>query len=370
MTTPAIKHRVAASQAKDVRADLKSLAAAAKGAATLAVGASGPEVKALQRALRGVNLYAGELNGTFDAATQKAVKALEGQAGVTADGAIDAAEVKELRERQLFVKDGFGTQAKVGQKGNDIRAIEHKLEQLGFKPGKVDGVFDATLEKAVQAYRKSDKTVPDKFQGIGPRVQEGLSREVRSLEKNLKKLGRKVGQVDGQFTKRTAAAVKAFQKKNGMKATGIANEKTRAAIAKAANGGGSAATKKFIDVAKAQIGDPYVFGADGPNAFDCSGLIHYALVKAGVNDSRTTAAGYQARFSGAKVSRENLKPGDLVFYWYPNDRGIPRGQASHIEIYLGNGKTMGTDTPSEGARIEPIDWNGFIGGARVPALNR
>ncbi len=59
-----------------------------------------------------------------------------------------------------------------------------------------------------------------------------------------------------------------------------------------------------------------------------------------------------------------------MFFWSPNDRGIPKGQASHIEIYLGNGMTMGTDNPKEGAKIEPINWSTFIGGARVPELNK
>lgn len=132
--------------------------------------------------------------------------------------------------------------------------------------------------------------------------------------------------------------------------------------------GQTADVQKFIDVAKAQQGDPYVFGATGPDKFDCSGLVYYALKQAGFNHQRQTARGYQQMFSGSKVSKQDLKPGDLLFYWSPNSRGIPPGQASHVEIYLGNGMSMGTDNPSEGARIEPVNWGTFIGGARVPQL--
>jgi cell wall-associated NlpC family hydrolase len=70
------------------------------------------------------------------------------------------------------------------------------------------------------------------------------------------------------------------------------------------------------------------------------------------------------------VSRSELKPGDLLFIHYPNSRGIPPGKASHIEIYLGNGRSMGTDNPREGARIEPIDWAHVVNASRVPALHR
>jgi cell wall-associated NlpC family hydrolase len=134
--------------------------------------------------------------------------------------------------------------------------------------------------------------------------------------------------------------------------------------------GEGAGVQKFIDVAKAQQGDPYVFGATGPDKFDCSGLVYYSLRQAGVNVPRLTAAGYQNMFKDSRVDKANLKPGDLIFYHYTNSRGIPTGQASHIEIYLGNGMSMGTDSPSEGARIEPVDWSHFIGGARVPQLYR
>ena len=73
-------------------------------------------------------------------------------------------------------------------------------------------------------------------------------------------------------------------------------------------------------------------------------------------------------FANSKVSRQDLKPGDLLFFWSPNSRGIPPGQASHVEIYLGNGMSMGTDNPGEGARIEPVNWGTFIGGAPGPPL--
>lgn len=136
-----------------------------------------------------------------------------------------------------------------------------------------------------------------------------------------------------------------------------------------ADGSTSPKTKKFIDLALSKQGTPYVFGAAGPNKFDCSGLVSWALKEAGVSGGRATAAGLQDRYKGSSISRkEDLKPGDLVFFWSPNDRGIPRGKASHVEIYLGNGKTMGTDSPKEGARVEPINWSTFIGGARVPQL--
>lgn len=149
----------------------------------------------------------------------------------------------------------------------------------------------------------------------------------------------------------------------------VANNGAGAALGPS-DGSTNSSTQNFINKALSHQGAPYVFGAQGPNKFDCSGLVYYALKEAGVTGGRLTARGYQAKYKGSAVRKEDLKPGDLVFFHSKNTRGIPAGQATHIEIYLGNGKTMGTDSPKEGAAVEPINWDTFIGGARVPELNR
>ena len=142
------------------------------------------------------------------------------------------------------------------------------------------------------------------------------------------------------------------------------------AFAPPTDGSTNAATQRFINAATSKQGAAYVFGEESNGRYDCSGLVYAALKESGVNGPRLTARGYQAKYKNSQVRKEDLKPGDLVFFHSKNDRGIPAGQATHIEIYLGNGMTMGTDNPKEGAKIEKINWNTFIGGARVPELNR
>lgn len=127
-------------------------------------------------------------------------------------------------------------------------------------------------------------------------------------------------------------------------------------------------TRAFIESALAKQGKPYVFGATGPSAFDCSGLVYRSLKEAGVQGPRMAARYMQADLKNHAVSKQDLKPGDLLFFWSPNDRGIPYPKASHVEIYLGDGKSMGTDNPKEGARVESVNWATFVGGARVPEL--
>ena len=76
------------------------------------------------------------------------------------------------------------------------------------------------------------------------------------------------------------------------------------------------------------LGKPYVYGATGPNSFDCSGLTQYVYRKFGTELTRTT---YTQGKQGVRVDRKNLKAGDLVFF-------NTQGSLSHVGIYMGNGK--------------------------------
>ncbi|MGW4821125.1 NlpC/P60 family protein [Streptomyces sp. NPDC004227] len=102
-----------------------------------------------------------------------------------------------------------------------------------------------------------------------------------------------------------------------------------------------------------KLGSPYVWGATGPNAFDCSGLIQAAYRSAGVSLPRTTYAQIGA---GQRVPRSALRPGDLVFFY----SGI-----SHVGLYVGNGQMIHAPNPSAPVRLAPVDQMPFAGATRV-----
>jgi cell wall-associated NlpC family hydrolase len=109
-------------------------------------------------------------------------------------------------------------------------------------------------------------------------------------------------------------------------------------------GGGSAAAQTAVRTALAQVGDPYVWGAAGPNAFDCSGLMQYAYAAAGISLPHSSA---MQSTMGVPVSRSELRPGDLIFFYSP---------VSHVGMYIGNGQMVHASTSGQPVKIAPVDY--------------
>ncbi|MDN6029084.1 MAG: NlpC/P60 family protein [Lactobacillus sp.] len=103
----------------------------------------------------------------------------------------------------------------------------------------------------------------------------------------------------------------------------------------------------------------YVYGAEGPSAFDCSGLVEYTLKKLGISFPRTSGEQYRA---SKHVS--NPKPGDLVFFG--------PGGSSHVGVYTGNGEFYSAENEHDGMGISKVHGGGygsFAGYGRVPGLS-
>jgi cell wall-associated NlpC family hydrolase len=131
--------------------------------------------------------------------------------------------------------------------------------------------------------------------------------------------------------------------------------------------GSALTTTQLIAMLKAavsRVGLPYVWGAAGPNSFDCSGLVQWSFAQAGIVMPRVAAD--QAR-TGPAVSVSQLQPGDLLFYH--TDPTAP-DYVSHVAIYLGKGLEIQAPQPGQDVQIVPV-WLGseFAGAVQVdPAI--
>ena len=113
------------------------------------------------------------------------------------------------------------------------------------------------------------------------------------------------------------------------------------------------AAGEAIRTALAQVGDRYEHGATGPDAFDCSGLTSYAYAAAGISLPHSSRA--QSTL-GTQVSRAELQPGDLVFYYSP---------ISHVALYIGNGMIVHARTYGSPVAVTSVDQRGFRFGVRL-----
>ncbi|SDC19571.1 Cell wall-associated hydrolase, NlpC family [Geodermatophilus telluris] len=116
--------------------------------------------------------------------------------------------------------------------------------------------------------------------------------------------------------------------------------------------GDSGAASTVVATAMAQRGKPYVWAAAGPGSFDCSGLTQYAYRAAGV--SLPHSSSMQSKM-GTAVSRAQLQPGDLVFFYSP---------VSHVGIYIGNGQMVHAPTSGDVVKVASVDSMGGYAGAR------
>ncbi|RBY92811.1 C40 family peptidase [Blastococcus sp. TF02A-30] len=109
-----------------------------------------------------------------------------------------------------------------------------------------------------------------------------------------------------------------------------------------------------IQTALSKVGARYVSGGSGPDVFDCSGLTMYAYAAAGISLPHSSRA--QSTL-GTQVTRAELQPGDLVFFYNP---------ISHVGLYIGNGMMVHARTYGVPLSVTSVDQSGFRWGVRLP----
>jgi peptidoglycan DL-endopeptidase CwlO len=175
------------------------------------------------------------------------------------------------------------------------------------------------------------------------------ARQLSAAQQDASRVQAAITVLSAQRRARAAAIRKILGSKEALLATLTARQQAAVAAAAQAGGGGtttavytgptSTAAGRAIAFAYTQLGKPYVWGATGPGAYDCSGLVQAAWAAAGVSIPRTT---YEQWAALPHIPMSAIQPGDLIFF---NSQG-------HVAVYVGNNQII--DAPQPGGSVQRI----------------
>ena len=229
---------------------------------SLRKGATGSAVKDLQTKLKKLGFYNAYVDGSYGDTTVAAVKAFQKKYNLTADGVAGSETLKKLDNAYKNAdSDKDDDSLRKGATGSAVKDLQTKLKKLGFYNAYVDGSYGDTTVAAVKAFQKKYNLTADgvagsetlkKLDSAYKNADSNTSTDddslrkgatgtaVKTLQTNLKKLGFYTAYVDGSFGATTESAVKAFQKKYGLTADGVAGsatlKKIESAVASASSG--------------------------------------------------------------------------------------------------------------------------------------
>ncbi|MEG0257536.1 MAG: peptidoglycan-binding protein [Christensenella sp.] len=274
---------------------------------------------------------------------------------------------------------------KEGMDGPEVKVLQQRLMDLGYLDiDETTEHYGPATDYAVQLFQRQHGLEQD---GVcGPQtlavvytdaakpytLLEGTKgNDVDLLQRRLMELGY-LSKATGYYGSETIESVKKFQERNDLGVDGKTGTITLAKIytadAKASPEMEAAIQRKgsidaFISTAEQQLGSPYVWGAEGPNSFDCSGLVTYCLRQAGTSTGRLNAAGFSQNSAWEKISFDNLERGDIIFY--TNNGG---NRVGHTGIVIGDGLMI--DASSSNGKVvrrtyDDAYWrNHFVCGRR------
>lgn len=327
------------------------------------------------------------VTGNYGETTKEAVIKMQNVNGLEQDG-----KVGHKSMNLLYSDEIKPNMLSYGEKSDVVLAAQQRLKLLGYMTSEPDGSYGNDTIIAVKQFQSRNDQVVDGYLGPSTRialnstdaVANGLSlgdsgdsvQKVQGLLKNLGYLS--ASNATGYFGDLTESAVKLFQRTNGLSADGSVGALTMAKLtssdAKKApanvprttaanrgnsssgnNGGGgssnsggggtpntgnaSGGASSLIAVASSKLGSPYVWGAKGPNSFDCSGFIYWCLNQVGVRQSYLTSSGWRSVGKYTKItSFSNLRAGDIIVV--SGHVGIVANGGTVIDASSGNGKVV------------------------------
>ncbi|MGX1672229.1 NlpC/P60 family protein [Streptomyces sp. NPDC055400] len=223
---------------------------------------------------------------------------------------------------------------------------DYQTEQAATTKKRTEATKSLETLTTSQATLKSTKRDVQQKLGDARELLSKLTAEEKArlaaIEKRKQEAARKkaeeLARQQAEAEAKRKAAEEASQKENPDTGTGSGTGTSSGST----SSGYATKAAKVIDFAEAQMGKPYVWGATGPDSYDCSGLTQAAWKAAGISLPRTT---WDQVKVGTTVTTANAQPGDLVFFY---------DDISHVGIYIGDGKMIHAPKPGANVRVESI----------------
>ncbi|MEA5004745.1 MAG: peptidoglycan-binding protein, partial [Christensenella sp.] len=301
---------------------------------TLTAGMQDPSVPALQERLMELHYMSQDQpTDLFGPATLMAVQAFQRKHGLDVDGAAGPAT-----QAAIFSADAKEYTAALGADGDDVSRIQERLLELGYNVS-VTGHFGEMTDKAVREFQRMSGLTDDG--SVGNVTKDVLFSDNAEVSTSKAEADKKAAE-DAKKKEESSSS----NKGNGSSSSGSSSSGSSSS---GSSGGGSSSSKPkpskpsysadpgnveaFISVAMDQLGKPYRLGGKGPDSFDCSGFIYYALQQSGNGIGYMTSGGW-ASSGYTSVGWDDLERGDIVCV------------TGHVGIYLGGGQILDASSGS------------------------
>ncbi len=304
-----------------------------------------PSIDEVQRRVDALHEQAEQASERFNTIRAQLGDARQELRALQADADDQADETEQLRRQteQLVLAQvdgtGLGTTSQLLMSDDPDDFISSMAAMRTYSDQTADMLV--SYENAKQELALREQRAQDQLDKIAA-AKEQMAREKAEIEDKAGAAEALLSRLEDAAAARQASRAEAREDAAAAAAAAEPTQPTQPSgptTSAPASGAAAVAVQTALD----QVGDPYVYGAAGPDAFDCSGLTMYAWAAAGVSLSHSSSI---QSGQGVPVSVSDVQPGDLVFYYSP---------VSHVGMYIGNGMIVHAPNPSTPVQVVPMN---------------
>lgn len=302
----------------------------------VALGEKSDVVLAAQEQLKSLGYLLSEPDGAYGQETVDAVKQFQARNDQVVDGYLGPGT-----RLALSSPDAKPMGLRLGDENNNVSKVQELLSKYGYlHSANITGYYGEVTEKAVKSFQTQNGLASDGTVGAmtmakltGENVKKAPKQSAASSNQNSQAASRPAG-----GSSQTAAS------SGSGGGAGAAGSSAPAASGPSGVSGSSAVSTSggvstLLAVAQSKLGCPYVWGAKGPNSFDCSGFVYWCLNQVGVKQSYLTSSGWRSVGRYTKItSFSNIQAGDIVVV--KGHVGIAAGGGTVIDASSSNGRVV------------------------------